>query len=376
MEEEKKGAEERNSGTDVSASRKREGGDGRGKGDPMTKLREVLRGEKLWLLVAGVVLVSAVTLTVPTLRGSREEKGMAPAEVKSRVTKYVEKSVGGNSDFTVASPREAEDREGLYELEIKIRGQKFASYVTKDGELLFPQAINLNDFLASLKKAETNKKAASDSAGTPEVQKVERPDVKLFVMSYCPYGLQAEKGILPAWNLLKGKADIGIYFVDYAMHEKKELDENLRQYCLQEREPDRYLSYLDCFTQSGKSGSCLKQVGANRSRISSCVEEMDNKFGVSEGYENKQEWMNGKYPPFEVHADLNEKYGVRGSPTLVVNGSKLNLSDRSPEGFKKVICKAFTEQPEQCGRTLSGKTPSPGLGGGTTSSGSGGGCGG
>lgn len=55
-------------------------------------------------------------------------------------------------------------------------------------------------------------------------------------MSYCPYGLQAEKMFLPVYDLLKNKAEMGIYFVNYIMHDKKEIDENLREYCIQKEQ--------------------------------------------------------------------------------------------------------------------------------------------
>ena len=43
----------------------------------------------------------------------------------------------------------------------------------------------------------------SQPAAPVAVTKSDRPKVELFVMSYCPYGLQMEKAYLPAWNLLK-----------------------------------------------------------------------------------------------------------------------------------------------------------------------------
>jgi len=49
-------------------------------------------------------------------------------------------------------------------------------------------------------------------------------------MSYCPYGTQIEKGILPVINALGNKIKFSLKFVDYAMHGKKEIDENSRQY--------------------------------------------------------------------------------------------------------------------------------------------------
>ena len=83
--------------------------------------------------------------------------------------------------------------------------------------------------------------------------------------------------------------------------------------------------------------------------------------------------MNGRYPQFNVHSELNDKYGVRGSPTIVINDQTVNISPRSPENFKEIICQAFTSPPKECSQNLSDEVSSPGIGGGTGSS-SGGSC--
>jgi hypothetical protein len=53
------------------------------------------------------------------------------------------------------------------------------------------------------------------------MEKREKPDVDVFVMSYCPFGTQIEKGLLPVWDLLGDKINLNIRFVDYAMHGKR-----------------------------------------------------------------------------------------------------------------------------------------------------------
>jgi len=75
--------------------------------------------------------------------------------------------------------------------------------------------------------------AEQPTAPVAEVtNKTDKPEVELFVMSYCPYGTQMEKGILPAFDTLGDTVDAELKFVDYAMHGEKEVKENLRQYCI------------------------------------------------------------------------------------------------------------------------------------------------
>jgi hypothetical protein len=42
-------------------------------------------------------------------------------------------------------------------------------------------------------------------------------------------------------------ADINVKFVQYVMHEQKEADENVVQYCIQKNQKDKYVKYLNCF---------------------------------------------------------------------------------------------------------------------------------
>ena len=100
-----------------------------------------------------------------------------------------------------------------------------------------------------------------------EAPKTEKPDVKLFIMSYCPYGLQSQKALLPVYDLLKDKTDIGIYFVDYIMHDKAESDENLVQYCIQEEQEDKFSDYVGCFVKEGKSSKCLSETNINTASL-------------------------------------------------------------------------------------------------------------
>ena len=73
-------------------------------------------------------------------------------------------------------------------------------------------------------------------------------------------------------------------------------------------------------------------------------------------------------------SDDNSKYGVKGSPSLVINGTN-SSSARDSANLLKAICAGFEEAPEECSTQLSSDTPSPGFGSGVSNSGSEGGCG-
>ncbi|MBP6859819.1 MAG: hypothetical protein KBC69_04360 [Candidatus Magasanikbacteria bacterium] len=219
---------------------------------------------------------------------------------------------------------------------------------------------------------------AIDTAPTAvptNIIKSDKPKVELFVMANCPYGLQMEKALIPAYDLLKNKADIDIRFVSYAMHGKEEVEENTKQYCAQEQDKDKYFSYLSCYASTQNSASCLKQAGLNEKSLTNCIDKTNKQFGIMDKYNDQSTWLSGRYPIYPIHQDLNDKYGVQGSPTLVINGAQVEAA-RTPNALKDAICASFTNAPAECGQTLALASPQPGFGTGLTQDTAAGGCGG
>lgn len=186
-----------------------------------------------------------------------------------------------------------------------------------------------------------------------EVPKIKRPKVELFTMSYCPYGLQMVKAYIPVIELLKKDADLDIKFVAYAMHDKIEIDENTRQYCIQKEQDDKFIAYMRCFVNSDDSSSCFKESGVNTSKMNSCVAITDKEFGITKAYDDKSSWLSQRYPQYPLQADLNNEYGVQGSPTLIINGVVVENIARNPEAVKQAVCRGFVNMPEACSTELS-----------------------
>ncbi len=197
----------------------------------------------------------------------------------------------------------------------------------------------------------------------PVVPKTNKPKVELFVMSYCPYGLQMQKAYLPALDLLKNKADIDVKFVSYAMHGEKEVTENTRQYCIQGEQGSKYSAYLSCFVAgaSADSAACLASAKVDQKKLSTCMAKIDQKFGITAKFNDKASWLSGQFPIYPIHQDLNDKYGVQGSPTLVINGVQAEVN-RTPEAIKQAICNAFNKAPAECGTVLSNQPYQAGFG--------------
>ncbi len=354
----------------------------------MKKIKQIGGGDWKFIVPVILIFVSLVAggwFAWTKLSASNE---LSKEKIKERVLAYIEETLP-ETPASVNSVKKL-NKQSIFELELDVGGQEFTSYVTLDGRFLFPSGVDLNEFVTQTAESEGEEEGEEDGA-LSELPQSETPDVKLFTMSYCPYGLQVEKAMLPVWDLLGDKMDMGIYFVDYAMHEKKEIDENLRQYCIQKEQSDKIASYLGCFVQAGESGPCLALAEVDTGQLDSCTESADQEFQVTENYENKEKWLNDRYPRFQVHSELNEQFDISGSPTLVVNGVRVVSSkgqcpdeascfvnpefNRTPESIKNVLCSAFEEAPDECEEELSDEAPAPSFGGENASgSSSGGGC--
>jgi len=319
------------------------------------------------IIIAGILIAGALVYISQGEFGqpSSEEETASFQEVAEKAVDYINENKDALTGGSEASLINVEEEGDVLKIRIKVNEQEYDSYVTKDGKFLFPGGYNLEESQEGI--------AAEGETTPPEVQKRDIPDVKVFVMSYCPYGLQAQKMFLPVYDLLKDKADMGIYFVDYIMHDKQEIDENLRQYCIQKEQEEKYYDYLICFVDDGNSENCLSQANIGTTGLAACVSDTDQEYNITSQYEDESTWLNGYYPKFDVHADLNNQYGVSGSPTVVINDEKVNLSSRSPESFKEAVCQAFNTPPSECEQVLSDAAFTPGFGLETGSS-SGGQC--
>ena len=216
----------------------------------------------------------------------------------------------------------------LFKALVDYHGDEISIFITPDANYFIQGITNLN--------GESN-----IGYPEPEIPKSDKPEVELFVMTHCPYGTQAEKGIIPVFDLLGDKINSNIRFVHYFMHDPEEVETPI-QICIREEQKDKYLSYLSCFLEDGDSNRCLSEVGIDESALDTCID------ANAESY-------------YAIDSGLSEGYGVRGSPTLVING-QIVQPRRSPDAYLQAICSAFNNVPEECNENLTDVTPGPGFG--------------
>jgi thiol-disulfide isomerase/thioredoxin len=226
------------------------------------------------------------------------------------------------------------DLGNLYEIMASYNGQKIPLYVTKDGQY---EVMNVNPTAND----EFINPIANNSQPSNQVPKSDKPKVELFVMSYCPYGLQMEKAIIPVYNGLGDKIDGRIRFVQ-SIHGANEDTEDYRQLCIREEQGDKYLSYLSCFTKSGKADDCMNVAGVDSTKVQNCMTNNAKNY-------------------YDADMQNAKDYGTSASPTLFINGVEV-VTSRDSASILKAICDSFNNAPTECSTLkLSSKQPSTGF---------------
>ena len=136
----------------------------------------------LAIVVAGALIAGAVFFV-----NEGKTPSLAPQQVGEKAVNFINDNfMQEGMKVSLIDIVEVEGRD-LYKFRFAIEEEEYPipSYITKDGKLLFPEGIELEDF--------------PDAEEDEGAVKSDRPDIKLFVMSYCPYGLQAQKMFLPVY---------------------------------------------------------------------------------------------------------------------------------------------------------------------------------
>lgn len=322
---------------------------------------------KFWLIVAVVLFVLLVASVFTRGFGMKRIIIQSPSwEVAEDARDFVNQELLSQGNASAAIVYSEKLPNSLYKVRLKIKkgdqSQETETYISRDRELLFPQAFKLD--LSDSETQESQPQSQPQSQSNTDMLEIdtkkETPKVELFVMSYCPYGTQMQKAILPTLNTLGDKIDFELKFCDYAMHDKKELEENLNQYCIQEQS-NKLNEYLDCFLESGNSDSCVAQANVNKENLENCVNATDKEYNVMENYEDKSTWK-GNYPTFDVNKEAVKEYEIQGSPAMVINGQTLENAPRNPDALLQTICAGFKNKPEECSKSLSTEAPAPGIG--------------
>jgi len=172
-------------------------------------------------------------------------------------------------------------------------------------------------------------------------------DAMLFVMSFCPYGVQAEQAMKPVVDMLGDSVSIAPHFIVnvangevQSLHGAVEAKEDMRQACIWKYYDQKtFWSYVDNVNgQCSLSNieTCWKTAASSASVDTTKIETCATDEGIA---------------LMTAEAALSEQYGVSGSPTLIIAGEQVNAA-RTPDGYKTAICNSLTDKPAGCSQTL------------------------
>ncbi len=265
-------------------------------------------------------------------------------EAANKVKSIVNKYFVPNKDAILSG--EPTEESGLYKVSLSVNNRVDDFYLTKDAALLiFPNGVI--DIAKFEKDVVKQREAAKE-----EIPKKKKPTVELFVMSLCPYGIKAEKKILPVIKSFGDKVDFKIKFiVDVkgsainevdSLHGNDEVKEDVRQASIMKYYPDKFQSYIEKID----ANSCVISCGAVK--LEDYWKKTAKKLGMNvqkiESFAYGQEGLNLLK---ENETDV-KKYAVTGSLTLVINGVKSSAVSRGAGALEQAICSAFTDSPTVC----------------------------
>lgn len=300
-----------------------------------------------WILSTFVLGILVMILLITTLFGGVTGNVISENKMGELALDFFNNELSS----TTGTLDSVEETSGLYEVNLNIQDKVVPLYFTKDGKF-----IQQGYELVSITET-----TSSDSTQTQEVPKSDKPTVELYVFTYCPYGLQMEKAIIPVVNLLKDKIDFKIRQIG-AMHGEYEKIEAERQLCIEKEYPAKFLDYILAFAEDTSIGNCK----GDATCLATPLNVLYTKLGIDASKINSCMASDG-VTMYNNEVSNSQSNGVSGSPTLIINGVGTQ-SSRSPEAIKGVICNAFNNVPSECSQTLSTEQASAGFGSGTSSS--------
>lgn len=234
-------------------------------------------------------------------------------------------------------------------LDVGMGEQKYVSYITKDGKILFTSGIELDKFNAT----QTSSRASNRKAKCEDLEKSRAPLLTAYVMANCPFGLQMQRVFKMMMNT--NPAVFDNLRVEYifnqdsnfetgdlnALHGKEEAQENLRQICIREEQKNFYWPYVSCYMKKqNNSENCLSEVGVDTASLDACMKDKNRGLKYA-----KQDF------------DNTQKLGISGSPTLVLNGKQLvdefGFGGRNPNAIKEILCCSADKKLAYCGLEFS-----------------------
>lgn len=280
-----------------------------------------------WIISTIVLAVLLIFFLIPSPESNVDNS----AQVGQKFVEFLN-AKGTQVDYVSAK----DFGDDLYEVIVQVDGREVPAHVTKDGKYFVQVIFELDEEQEEVVVKEE-----------PKVVKSDKPTVELFIWSYCPYGVQAQGPLAEVVELLGDSADFeAVMYHDG--HGPYETQQNKIQSCIQELDKGKYWNYASKFVSDiypvcgpsrdivcdkDESIKLMKSLGINDLAIMDCVNTRGEELLASQ-------------------VSRAQAYGVTGSPSIVINGAKVQPSSRTADAFKSTICSSYNSAPEECGQVL------------------------
>ncbi len=195
--------------------------------------------------------------------------------------------------------------------------------------------------IPTAEKEKNRTAAGTDHAPAPPKQAAPQKKAKLslFVMSKCPYAVEAELSLAKVFLELHDAVDFEInYIVNEqegrftSLHGESEVRGNILQLCARHHYSMKHtFAFILCQNKAMRTipagwEKCAQQVGLDPRKISSCA---DSPLGEK---------------LLRASMKSSEEARAKGSPTIMINGSRVD-GNRSKLTFMRSLCAEMTDDP-------------------------------
>ncbi len=243
------------------------------------------------------------------------------ASIKEKIEKYIREELGifcENFDF--------KDIGNIYE----VKGCNFILYFTKDGKYFirgYPEEIKF-------------------------LEKRDVPKIIVFTMPFCPACNMFYPNLVKLYDEFKDYVKFEIYPSEIQIHGDLEVLEALREYCMINKSIDNYFKHLKCYINLNSS-ECFNEKEPDK--VFNCLfEKYEKCYEKNDEIEKCVKELNRsvEYLPFRAKlnfvSEINSKYNIFATPTIIINDKKVNLDIRDYNQIKKIVCNAFLNPPNIC----------------------------
>lgn len=229
------------------------------------------------------------------------------------------------TDGSKATFVSVEEKSGMYAIKLLISGKTVDAYVTKDGTLLFPAAMEITNGTV---KPVVSTQGINVSLGTNPILGPENAKITIVEFSdyQCPFCSKAEMTVRQVYAAYNGS--VRLAYRDFP------LPANVHPYAQKAAEA------VQCANEQGKYWEYHNLLFDKQSEWSPIGYSKFKEYAVSMGL-NATQFNNcldsGKYAStVAADASVGSSYGVSGTPTFFINGQTL-VGAQPFSAFKAII---------------------------------------